>query len=230
MISKRKKRPAGRQTGFTLVVIALSTALALAVVAAGYFYLRSQNFRREVPSPQKEAPTPLVAQPPADQMVYKTFKSADGKFSFDYPTTWTQIDIKNLESIVPKDMIDKNELKMPLLLTDPSGGRLVFSTYRFDPKMNLDQAMDSLKLDSEKMGAPYEETDRKMAGDSLVVDYKLRTGGIVVRGRDLVFLSPGQVKNDIYVVSLAAAPEKTWNNFDIIFTRVQSSAKLSNKQ
>jgi len=116
------------------------------------------------------------------------------------------------------------------LLTDPSGGRLVFSTYRFDPKMNLDQAMDSLKLDSEKMGAPYEETDRKMAGDSLVVDYKLRTGGIVVRGRDLVFLSPGQVKNDIYVVSLAAAPEKTWNNFDIIFTRVQSSAKLSNKQ
>ena len=225
-----------KQHGFTPIVIILSAALALALFGAGYFYLQTQNTKNSIksaedmPPPKREAPTPLVAQPPADQMVYKTFKSADGKFSFEYPSSWTQIDIKNLESIIPKEMIDKNELTMPLLVTDPTGGKLVFTTYRFDPKMNLDQAMDSLKLDSEKMGAPYEETDRKMAGDSLVFDYKLRTGGIVVRGRDLVFLSPGQVKNDIYVVSLAAAPEKTWNNFDIIFTRVQSSAKLSNKQ
>lgn len=226
-----------KKNGFTPVVIMLSIALVAALLGAGYFYLQSQKAQgskdnpkiaKDTP-PQKEAPTPLVAQPPADQMVYKTFKSNDNKFSFDYPTTWTQIDIKNLESMIPKEMIEKNELKMPLLLTDPSGGRLVFSTYRFDKNLDLNQVMDEMKADSEKMGAPYEEIDRKMAGDGLVVNYKLRTGGVIMMGRDLVFLSAGQIKNDIYVISLAAT-EKTWNNFDIIFTRVQSSAKLTVSQ
>lgn len=226
-----------REDGLTLVVIVLSVALVLALAGAGYFYLQSQNPQgskdnpktaKDAP-PQKEAPTPLVAQPAADQMVYKAFKSADNKFSFDYPSSWTQIDIKNLESMIPKAMIDKNELKMPLLLTDPTGGRIIFTTYRFDKNLDLNQVMDEMKADSAKMGAPYEEIDRKMAGDSLVVNYKLRTGGVVMMGRDLVFLAAGQIKNDIYVISLAAT-EKTWNNFDIIFTRVQQSAKLAVSQ
>lgn len=208
--------------GFTPVVIVLSIALAIALAGAGYFYLQSQKAQ---PRPAPSAPTPLVAQPPADQMVYKTFKSADGKLSFDYPTTWIQIDIKNLESIVPKDMIDKNELKMPLLLTDPTGGRLVFSTYRFDSKMDLDQVMDSLKADSEKMGAPYEEINRKTEEESLVVDAKIRAGGVVMMNRDIVFMVAGSPKNNIYILSLAS-PENVWTKFDTIFARVQSSAKL----
>lgn len=216
--------------GFTPVVIVLSIALAIALAGVGYFYFQSQKAqetiqKRNAPQPSAVAPTPLVAQPPADQMTYKEFKTADGKFSFEYPSTWTQIDIKNLESMIPKDLIDKRELKMPLLLTDPSGGRIVFTTYLFDKSLDINGVMDEMKADSAKMGAPYEEVDRKMVGNSLVVNYKLRTGGVVMMGRDLVFLSPGQIKNDIYVVSLAAT-EKTWNNFDIIFIHVQSSAKL----
>ncbi|MDP3758647.1 MAG: hypothetical protein Q8Q86_02915 [Candidatus Daviesbacteria bacterium] len=224
MLEKGDEMMMKKESGFSPVVIILSVALILALGGVGYFYLQSQKTAKDAP-PQKEAPTPLVAQPPADQMVYKIFNSTDNKFSFDYPSSWTQIDIKNLESMIPKEMIDKNELTMPLLLTDPTGGRLVLTTYSFDKKMDLDQVMDEMKADSAKMGAPYEEIDRKMVGNSLVVNYKLRTGGIVMRGRDLVFLSAGQIKNDIYVVSLAAT-EKTWNNFDIIFTHVQSSAKL----
>lgn len=216
-----------KEKGFTPIVIILAVALIAAVASAGYFYFKSQNLTtKDVPPPKKEAPTPLVAQPPADQMVYKTFESADSKLSFEYPSTWTQIDIKNLESMIPKEMIDKNELTMPLLLTDPTGGRLVFSTYRFDPKMNLDQVMDSLKADSEKMGAPYEEISRKTERESLVVDSKIRAGGVVMMNRDIVFLVAGSPKNSIYVVSLAS-PENVWAKFETIFTKVQASAALS---
>lgn len=220
-----------KQDGFSLVVIVLSVALVLALVGAGYFYLQSQKTqeaiqKRNAPRSSAVAPTPLVAQPSADQMVYKTFNSSDAKFSFEYPSTWTQIDIKNLESMIPKDFIDKRELKMPLLLSDPTGGRLVLTISRFDKKMDLTQVMDEIKSDSAKMGAPYEEINRKAVGNSLVVDYKIQAGGVVMMGRDLVFLSPGQIKNDIYVLSLAAT-EKTWNNFDTIFTKVQSSVALS---
>lgn len=232
MMIKKEERPACRQTGFSSVVIILSIALVLALAGAGYFYLQSQNAKntiktaKEAPRPVQPAPSPLVAQPPADQMVYKTFKSADDKFSFDYPGSWTQIDIKNLESMVPKDLIDKRQLEMLLLLTDPTGGRIVLTTYSFDKILNLSQVMDELKADSVKMGAPYGEIDRKMAGNSLVVDYKIKAGGVVMMSRDLVFLSPGADKNDIYVVSLSAA-EQTWSKFDTIFARVQLSAKLT---
>lgn len=221
-----------KEKGFSLVVAVLSVALVLALGGVGYFYLQSQNTKnsiksaKDVPLPKREAPTPLVAQPPADQMVYKTFQSSDNKFSFEYPSTWTQIDIKNLESMIPKDLIDKRELKMPLLLTDPTGGRVVFTTYRFDKNLDLNQVMDEMKADSATMGAPYEETSRKLDNNSLVVDYKIKAGGVVMMGRDIVFLSPGQSKNDVYVVSLSAT-ENTWNKFETIFTRVQSSIKLS---
>ena len=220
-----------KQHGFTPIVIILSAALALALFGAGYFYLQTQNTKNSIksaedmPPPKREAPTPLVAQPPADQMVYKTFKSADGKFSFEYPSSWTQIDIKNLESIIPKDLIDKRELQMPLLLTDPTGGRIIFTTYRFDKSLDINQVMDEMKADSAKIGAPYEETNRKLVSNSLVVDYKLKAGGVVMMGRDIVFLSPGQTKNDVYVVSLSAT-EQTWSKFDTIFAKVQSSAKI----
>lgn len=216
-----------KEKGFSLVVIVLSIALILALTGAGYFYLQTQKTTtKDVPLPKREAPTPLVAQPPADQMVYKTFKTTNGKFSFEYPSTWIQIDIKNLESMIPKDLIDKRELKMPLLLTDPTGGRIVFTTYRFDKSLNLSQVMDEMKADSTKMGAPYEETGRKMVENSLVVDYKIKAGGVMMIGRDLVFLVPGVDRNDIYVVSLSAT-ETTWSKFDTIFSRVQSSAKLT---
>lgn len=225
-----------KENGFSPVIIILLVALVLALALAGYFYLQSRNTQgsknniktaKDAPPPEREAPTPLVAQPPADQMVYKTFKSADGKFSFDYPSAWAQIDIKNLESMIPKELIDKRELKMPLLLTDPNGGRLILTTYRFDKNVDLNQVMDDLKSDSAQMGAPYEEIGRKTVGNSLVVDYKIKAGGVVMMSRDIVFLSPGAVKNDIYIVSLSAT-ENTWTKFDIIFTRVQSSANLTN--
>ena len=76
------------------------------------------------------------------------------------------------------------------------------------------------------MGAPYEETNRKLVNKSLVVDYKIRAGGVVMSGRDLVFLSPGADKNDVYIVSLSAT-EQTWSKFDTIFAKVQSSTTLS---
>jgi len=223
-----------KEKGFSPIVIILSIALILALAGAGYFYLQTQksgsskdNIKtaKDTPSPKREAPTPLVAQPPADQMVYKTFKSSDNRFSFEYPSSWTQIDIKNLESMIPKDLIDKRELQMPLLLTDPTGGRIVFTTYRFDKSFDINQVMDEMKADSTKMGAPYEETSRKLVSNSLVVDYKIKAGGVVMLGRDLVFLSPGTDKNDVYVVSLSAT-EQTWSKFDTIFAKVQSSAKI----
>lgn len=223
-----------KKNGFTPVVIALSVALVLALAGAGYFYLQSKSSQgannniktaKDAPPPKRETPTPLVAQPPADQMTYKLFRSSDNKFSFDYPASWTQIDIKNLESMIPKDLIDKRELKMPLLLTDPTGGRIVFTTYRFDKNLDLNQVMDEMKADSAKMGAPYEETSRKPASNSLVVDYKIKAGGVVMMGRDLVFLAPGANKNDIYVVSVSAT-ETTWTKFETIFTKIQSSVKV----
>ena len=220
-----------KEGGFNLVVIVLSVALVLALFGAGYFYLQTQNTKnavktaKDAPPPEREAPTPLVAQPPADQMVYKTFKSADSRFSFEYPSSWTQIDIKNLESMIPKDLIDKRELTMPLLLTDSTGGRIVFTTYRFDKSLDINQVMDEMKADSTKMGAPYEETGRKLDNNSLVVDYKIKAGGVVMLGRDLVFLSPGADKNNVYVVSLSAT-EQTWSKFDTIFAKIQSSAKI----
>lgn len=221
-----------KENGFSPVIIILSIALALALAGAGYFYLQAQNTRntvktaKDTPPPKREAPAPLVAQPPADQMVYKEFKTSDGRFSFEYPSTWIQIDIKNLESMIPKDLIDKRELKMPLLLTDPTGGRIVLTTYRFDKSLNSNQVMDELKDDSVKMGAPYEETGRKAVDNSLVVDYKIKAGGVVMMGRDLVFLAPGADKNNIYVVTLSAA-ENAWNKFETIFARVQSSPRLA---
>jgi len=224
--------PACRQAGFSPVVIVLSLALVLALAGAGYFYLQAQNTKnavklsKDVPPSKREAPSSLVTQPPADQMTYKEFKTGDGKFSFEYPSSWTQIDIKNLESMIPKDFIDKRELTMPLLLTDPTGGRIVFTTYRFDKSLDINQVTDEMKADSAKMGAPYEETNRKLVNQSLVVDYKIKAGGVVMLGRDLVFLSLGTDKNDVYVVSLSAT-ENTWSKFDTIFVKVQSSAALS---
>jgi len=110
-------------------------------------------------------------------------------------------------------------------LTDPTGGRIVFTTYRFDKSLDINQVTDEMKADSAKMGAPYEETNRKLVNKSLVVDYKIRAGGIIMLGRDLVFLSPGADKNDVYVVSVSAT-EQTWSKFDTIFAKVQSSIKL----
>lgn len=231
MMIKKEERSVCWPAGFSPIVIVLLIALVLALAGAGYFYFQSQKAqetiqKRNVPRPSGVAPTPLVAQPPADQMVYKEFRTTDGKFSFEYPSTWTQIDIKNLESMIPKDLIDKRELKMPLLLTDPTGGRIVFTTYRFDNNLDLNRVMDEIKSDSAKMGVPSEEISRKTEKQSLVVDSKIRAGGVVMMNRDIVFLVAGSPKNSIYVVSLAS-PENVWAKFDTIFTKVQSSIQLS---
>jgi hypothetical protein len=178
--------------------------------------------------PRQERQLP-VTPPSADEMPYETFTAADGHLSFEYPSAWTRTEIQNLETVLPREFIDKYQLAMPLILSDPRGAQTVLSTYRFDKGMDLNAVMDALAAELVNLGQPYNEVSRGTVGDSLVVDSTVETQGVTVRVRDVLFLFPGETddpKNTVYNLSFSTRQE-SWNDYKEIFAHVQSSAQLS---
>lgn len=201
--------------------------LGILLVGGGtFFYLRQRKPEEEVRS-ERKLPEPLVKPPAAEEITYETFETQDGNLSFDYPTTWISTDIdKNLETILPKNFIDKYELRMPLFLTDPRGAQITLSVYRFEKGVDLNAVMDSLEADLAALGSPYNEVSRQTVGETLVVDSTVDAGGITVQVRDILFLAAGEEKNTIYNIGLSA-PQSVWGEYEPIFFHIQNSAKLS---
>lgn len=217
------------------IILLLAAVLALLLVGGGLFFWQRQSSETEkVAAPKKEAPQPLVTPPPAEEMPYESFATADGNLSFEIPSAWTRAEIKNLETVLPKNFIDKYNLAMPLILSDPRGAQISLSVYRFEKGTSLDAAMDSFRADLVEMGQPYNEVSRRMEGEMLVVESTVDAGqGVVVKFRDLLFLVPGlpageagEVKDTVYNISFSAR-EPNWGDYEAIFDRIQSSAKSS---
>lgn len=199
----------------------------LLVAGGGFFFWRQ---RKSASIPKEETRTerrePLVVPPPAEEMPYETFTTADGNLSFEYPSAWTRTEIQNLETVLPKEFIDKYQLTMPLLLSDPRGAQASLSTYRFDRGMDLEAVMDALKAELVTLGSPYGEISRQTVGDSLVVDSTVDTQGVTVQVRDILFLAPAEPKNIIYNLSFSAR-QSNWGDYETIFDHIQDSTQLS---
>jgi len=177
---------------------------------------------------------PLVVPPPAEETVYENFVTDDGHLSLEYPSAWTRAEIKNLETVLPKNFVDKYQLTMPLILSDPRGAQITLSVYQFDKGTTLAAAMEAFKADLVAMGQPYNEVSRQMVGEMMVVDSTVNAGqGTAVKVRDLLFLVPGGTQETIYNISFSArlpageAGEPNWSEYEAIFNHIQTSAKLS---
>lgn len=201
----------------------------LLLAGGGFLYLRGRK-GEEVALPkeqQQERRGPLVTPPPAEEMPYEAYQTEDGNLSFEYPQAWTRAEIKNLETVLPKNFIEKYELAMPLILSDPRGAQVSLSVYQFEKGTSLDAAMEAFKADLAEMGQPYSEVSRQTVGDSLVVDSTVDAGqGVTVKVRDLLFLIPGETKDTVYNISFSAR-EPNWGEYEVIFNHIQSSAQLS---
>jgi len=199
----------------------------LLVAGGGFFFWRQ---RKSAVVPKEEARTerrePLVVPPSAEEMPYETYQTADGNLSFEYPAAWTRTEIQNLETVLPKEFIDKYQLTMPLILSDPRGAQASLSTYRFEKGIDLDAVMDALKAELVALGSPYDEISRQMVGDSLVVDSTVEAQGVTVLVRDVLFLVPNDPKNIIYNFAFSAR-QPNWGEYETIFDHIQNSAKLS---
>jgi len=204
--------------------------LGLLFIGGGVFVWRQRKAAEVVglpDVPEQKSRGPLVTPPPAEEMTYEPFTTADGNLSFEYPQAWVRTEIKNLETVLPKNFIDKYELAMPLILSDPRGAQATLSAYQFEKGITLDAAMESFRADLVAMGQPYNEVSRQMVGDVLVVDSTVDAGqGVTVKVRDILFLVPGPDKDAIYDICFNARQEN-WGDYQSIFDHVQTSAKLS---
>lgn len=205
----------------------------LLTAGGGFFYLSGREPKKEEARPERELPQPLVTPPPAEEMPYEAYQTEDGNLSFEYPAAWIQTEIKNLETILPKSFIDKYELTMPLLLSDPRGAQVSLSAYRFEKGMDLDAVIDTLEAELAAMNQPYSEVRRQTVGEALVVDSTVDTQGTTVQIRDILFLVPGlpageagKTKDRVYNISFSAR-QSSWGEYEPIFSHVQNSAKLS---
>lgn len=202
--------------------------LGLLLVGGGALFLWRQRkpakVSKEEPRQERQL---LVTPPPAEEMPYETFTTVDGNLSFEIPAAWTRAEIKNLETVLPKDFVDKYELTMPLILSDPRGAQISLSVYQFTKGTTLDAAMEAFKADLVTMGQPYNEVSRQMMGETMVVDSTVDTGqGSTVKVRDLLFLVPGVDKDAVYDISFTARQD-SWVEYETVFNHVQSSAQLS---
>jgi len=202
----------------------------LLIAGGGLLLWQQRRPKEEVQPPQErqqEQRGPLVVPPPAEEMPYEAFTTADGHLSFEYPAAWTRAEIQNLETILPKNFIDKYGMTMPLILSDPRGAQITLSTYLFEKGTSLDAAMEAFKADLVAMGQPYNEVSREMVGEMMVVDSTVDAGqGTTVKVRDLLFLVPGETKDTVYNISFSAR-EPNWGEYETIFNHVQNSAQLS---
>lgn len=205
--------------------------MILVLAGGGFFYFQKQKSEKatsekEEVRPEAERPTPAVVPPPAEEMPYETFQTEDEKLSLEYPSAWIRAEIKNLETVFPKELIDKYELAIPLILSDPRGAQLTLAKYHFDKSMDLDAIMDALIAELAALGTPYSETSRETVGDALIVDSQIKLGTSVARVRDLLYLIPAEPKNIVYDISLTAA-EGAWAEAETVFSHVQNSVQLS---
>ena len=199
----------------------------LLIAGGGFFFWRQQKSARvSEEEARTERREPLVVPPSAEEMPYETFQTADGNLSFEIPSAWIRTEIQNLETVLPKDFIDRYELTMPLILSDPRGAQASLSTYRFEKGIDLDAVMDALKAELVAMGQPYDEISRQMVGDSLVVDSTVEAQGVTLQIRDILFLVPNDPKNIIYNISFSAR-QSNWGEYETIFDRIQNSTQLS---
>ena len=203
----------------------------LLIAGGGFFFWRQKKTKsvsEEQTREERKAPEPLVVPPSAEEMPYETFQTEDGQFSFDYPATWISTDIgAQLETLLPKEFIDKYNLSMPLLLSDLRGTQLGLSTYHFEKGLGLSAIMDTLKEELVAMGQPYNEVGRGMVGEFLVVDSTVDAGqGVTMRIRDVLFLAPNDPKNIVYNLSFTAR-QANWGEYETIFSHIQNSAQLS---
>ncbi len=188
-------------------------------------------WRQQKPETVEEQPSeqrgPLVVPPAAEEMTYETFQTTDGNLSFEYPSAWTRAEIKNLETVLPKNFVDKYQLTMPLILSDPRGAQASLSVYRFERGTDLNAVMDTLREDLVALGQPYNEVASQMEGEMMVVDSTVDAGqGVVVKVRDLLFLVPGSDKDTVYNLSFSAR-EPSWGNYEVIFNHIQTTAQPS---
>lgn len=208
----------------TVVIVVAVAVLLLAAGAVFYVSRRQPSLPAEKASP---APSPAVGESPS--VAYDTFTTGDGRLSFDYPSSWTQTEIKNLSSVLPQGFIDRYEVSLPLILSDPRGARIVLALYRFDAAKSLDEVMDALIEESAAFGVDYEEENRVAFRERLVVDSVVETEDERARVRDVLWLSAGgegAQKNSIYNLSFTAS-ENYWEAVLPIFDHVQESAALA---
>jgi len=200
-----------------LLIIGLLLGIVL-LAGSGLFFWRQ---RRSV-----SVSVPLVTPPLTKDTAYEVYQTADGNFSFEYPSTWVRTEIEDLDEVLPKYFIDKYQLEMPAALSDPGGAQITLSIYYFTKGKNLDEIMDTLEAELVAMGQPYNETSRQMVGGSLVVDSTVEEEGGTVRVRDILFLVFGEDKDAVYNLSLSA-PLASWGKYETTFSRIQNSAGLS---
>lgn len=152
-------------------------------------------------------PGPETAKP--EEITFKEFQGPSG-LKVKYPEAFIVLEIKNLESLVPKEIIEKRNLKLLLLAIDPSGrSQLSVSESEFDASLTPEQVIEESKEDNRLQGTEMKILSVEGDERSVIVETELVVKGSTLRTKEkLIFVRvPGQSKMKVYGVSILTTPD-----------------------
>ena len=152
-------------------------------------------------------PGPEPARP--EEITFKEFQHPSG-LKVKYPEAFIIAEIENLESLIPREIIEKRNLKLLLLAVDPSGrSQLSVSESEFDAYLTADQVFEELEKDQQLRGIETKILSAEGDERSVIVETELVVKGSTFRTKEkLIFVRvPGQSKMKVYGISILTTPD-----------------------
>ncbi len=163
-----------------------------------------------------------------DSLSYVKFTSEDEKFTINYPESWIKSEIKDLSQVASKEVVEKYNLEMPLMITLPAAGKLVqlaVTKYEFDAVKKIDTIIEELMGDTEVQGVSAEIISKKTSEDLADFEAKYTQNGLNLHSKEKLFLLPTKENTRIGYVASFLTLEKDWNEYEKVADFIISSAR-----
>lgn len=185
----------------------------------------------EEPAPESKPEEGEVVQPKieVEQFEYQPFTTADQKFSFEYPKTWVKSEIADASSVLPKELVDKYNIKFPALVTYYSATELVqisLMHYEFQSGQTSEQIVSQLLEEARNLGNKVEILNQTINAQNVILEEMVESGNLKLRTKEkILFLEEKEGKKPAYIFSISVL-EKDWQKYEPVINHIFESGKL----